>query len=69
MQKNDYQKLLECPFCGREADVTEVYMGRKKIYRVECMEIDCPVKVSTFTFGTREEAIEMWNTRKGEQEC
>jgi len=58
--------LKPCPFCGGEVTRTV-----EKSYRyVSCENYDCFVVVEAGALsGSEEEAIKMWNTRKGEDEC
>ena len=51
-------KLKPCPFCGGKSVVTW-WHGK---YCVQCT--DCGVIVQMPLRGTREEATELWNTRK-----
>ena len=57
--------LKPCPFCGGEVTRTV-----EKSYRyVSCENYDCFVVVEAGALsGSEEEAIKMWNTRKGEDE-
>ena len=61
-------KLLPCPFCGWEAHIEEhkFWNGRTKsftvgTYGVRCLK--CGASGTQF-HKTKEEAIELWNTRK-----
>lgn len=60
MPKEDYPKLLNCPFCGGEADCGKlvVHNGEWE-WAVECIECG----VITDSFDTEEKAIEAWNRR------
>ena len=52
-------ELKPCPFCGG----MNLYYAEGMFYAVECA--DCGGKV-VGVFRTEEEAVEAWNTRKGE---
>lgn len=55
--------ILPCPFCGSVCEIKENEFGRDILYNVEC---DNGHKLDWMS-DTKEEAIEMWNTRlKGE---
>ena len=56
-------KLLPCPFCGSDRlyIAERNYFGRK-FATVNCIE--CHISQTGDGFETREEAIELWNTRK-----
>lgn len=52
-----------CPWCGSEAEVYQTE-GR---WVVRCTSVGgCPVIPYSWTFETKEKAIEAWNTRLGE---
>ena len=51
-------KLKPCPFCGGEA---KTYHANG--YGVGCDNGWCSVRVETFAFPTKKEAIEAWNAR------
>ena len=55
-------KLKPCPFCGGEATLIDDGFGR---YFVECSMSDgiCKVIPRTWSYDTKEEAIEAWNRR------
>ncbi len=63
MPKEDYPKLLNCPFCGGKAkiiayDPFDGYQGHFTIYKVLCRECEASIN------RTKEEkAIEAWNRR------
>ena len=59
------EELKPCPFCGGEVTRTV-----EKSYRyVSCENYDCFAVVEAGALsGSEEEAIKMWNTRKGEDE-
>lgn len=57
------KRLLECPFCGGVAAVTQVpgiVHGVKGKWHVYCTEEDCDTAKKSVR---KEEAIEAWNTR------
>ena len=60
---NDSQALLNCPFCGGEAEIHEPFV--KSFWFVACSNYDM-----CGTCGpdreTRSAAIEAWNTREKE---
>ena len=56
-------KLLPCPFCGGEAQPTFLCNGRYN--QIKCKTPKCIMNVDLpALYGSREEAIEKWNTRK-----
>lgn len=62
-----------CPFCGRDPVIRkDIRYPRpecepKEAYEVVCQTIQCPVyKADNTYFLTMEEAVEAWNTRKGD---
>ena len=57
-------KLKPCPFCGGEAEMSKWKCG----YYVSCIESDCFVCPETGDFESREEAIEAWNKRAGNEQ-
>ena len=59
---SESQKLLNCPFCGGDAEITKWHEG----YFVECREQRCGGTIGAYK--TEEEAIEAWNTR-AERTC
>lgn len=70
MQREDYQKLRKCPFCGGEAkaeqceDITYNAKGKARIYpytAVYC--VDCGARIEE---QDEEELADMWNTRTPE---
>lgn len=65
--------IKPCPFCGREPIINkDIRYPRpecepKEAYEVICTTFRCPIyKADNTYFYTMEEAIEAWNTRKGE---
>lgn len=57
-----YVDMLPCPFCGREAVVTEVSFEDGDVwYHPECLECDCGWQAN---YPTVKEAIAAWNNRR-----
>lgn len=52
------EKLLPCPFCGGEAEIS-LYLGNYGVACTECMGAIFPARGMT-----KGEAIKAWNTRK-----
>ena len=63
MQKNDCQKLRNCPFCGGEAMANESSWRGWWYGWVVCPK--CGVKIEK---QTKADAIEAWNRRYKEQD-
>lgn len=68
MTKPMTEKLLNCPFCGGEAELEEVKMGDVSNWTVGCREdVDempmCMGYQSLTQFARKCEAITAWNTR------
>ena len=65
MQKNDYPKLREYPFCGGKAALTVEFSGKEKRVFVRCKA--CDVKTSDIWVSERycanDEARKAWNRR------
>lgn len=58
--------LLTCPFCGGEAEIGSVEEYIETHYFVNCVECLASTNVLVNShMTTKEEAIELWNTRKG----
>ena len=58
------RELKRCPFCGGEAELRKHINGRGlEQHYVECLNCDCDMNVSTYSYNTVEEAIKVWNTR------
>ena len=55
------EELKRCPFCGGEARVN-LFLGN---YCITCD--NCPGSIFPCKGMTKEEAIEAWNRREGEQ--
>ncbi len=61
MEKPRKKELLDCPFCGSEADIE---CQGKSAWVVGCMNKSCEVFLPTYSwFTSRENAINAWNTR------
>ena len=56
-------KLLQCPFCGGEAEVIKAHSVFEKPYVVICKNKSCHASVGEFS-ENRKDAITAWNTRK-----
>lgn len=71
MCSNDSQKLLNCPFCGGEAETWSHYFEEEDmtLWQVRCkerpydVEHPCYTADSFISFTTEAEAVEAWNTR------
>lgn len=59
MQKNELQKLRNCPFCGGEAEV----VGNEYFVDVSCAHVDCRGYAASLMYNNKKEAIEAWNRR------
>ena len=55
-------KLLNCPFCGGEAELM-IFNSEYGTVTVGCTNEDCDITMGK-AFFTDEEAIEHWNRRK-----
>ncbi len=55
-RRDEKPELLNCPFCGHEADLQE---NLEHDWRVDC--VNCPV--ATYWQQDREQAVEKWNHR------
>lgn len=62
-RKND--RLLPCPFCGKDAMVVRNVLDGSDAYHIECT--GCLAEHARY-MGSREAAIEAWNTR-AERKC
>lgn len=61
MQKKDYPKLLECPFCGGKVKRVIGVMG---LNFFKCKECGAVVSFDNDYYNThKNEAIEAWNRR------
>ena len=56
-------ELKPCPFCGGEAELHEITFGEKRFF-IDCSNGECPVLPQTDSFGYKEPAIHVWNTRQ-----
>ena len=71
MCSNDSQKLLNCPFCGGEAETWSHYFEEEDmtLWQVRCkerpyeVEHPCYTADSFISFTTEAEAVEAWNRR------
>ena len=67
MQRNDYPKLRNCPFCGENEVVVDKtlvsFEPKEYMYRVRCDSIHCDVIVETNLYFNIEDAVEAWNRR------
>lgn len=63
--------LKPCPFCGSAPEIYKDEIAEEwdmpEEWFVECTkpEDECPVMVLGGPYSNREEAVRMWNTRKG----
>ena len=61
-------ELKPCPFCGGEARVcVDEHIDSHTYYSVECDDesYECAgAMMDEMAYGTKEEAIKAWNTRK-----
>ena len=66
MQKKDYQKLSECPFCGGEVELD--FVG-EEFYMVRCDKCASATSFAkeyedgTAGDSTKAETVEAWNRR------
>ena len=66
MQKKDYQKLRECPFCGGEVELD--FVG-EEFYMVRCDKCASATSFAkvledgTAGDSTKAETVEAWNRR------
>ena len=58
MQSKDYQKLLNCPFCGGEAILESNKLRYGTIYSAYCQK--CGAEITGFS---EHEAVAAWNRR------
>lgn len=67
MQREDYQKLRKCPFCGGEAKirVERDYNGNPRKYTATCTKEYCPGR-SDKSYDSEKFAILFWNQRTPE---
>lgn len=56
-------KLLPCPFCGGEAEVSSVSGSVDTMYTVGCIGENCKAGPIVTSFDSEEAAIAIWNTR------
>ena len=59
------EKLKPCPFCGAYPEITHDVFYDMDFWSIGCGNDDnCPVIQVTNDFETKEEAVEVWNTRE-----
>lgn len=61
-------ELKSCPFCGGKADIVQISWCR--LFSVRCVDEyhNCKVIPETQYFSDKQEAIEAWNRRDGDEE-
>lgn len=62
-------ELKPCPFCGGVPDIEpheDLY--RRMKFGIECRNADCEIQPFTAWYADRQECIEAWNRRVGEEE-
>ena len=64
MQKNDFPKLRECPFCGGKPQMKYNYVAQKK----KQWAVQCRCGARFFFTDRKYKAIEAWNRRAGAEE-
>lgn len=60
--KPERPEIKSCPFCKGTPKIA-VSNGN---YKIRCKNLNCRTRPSTDWFSSEEEAVEAWNTRKGE---
>lgn len=55
-----------CPWCGERPEVC-LKVGLEPGYYVECSSFKCDMQPGTEACRTKEEAIEIWDYRRGEK--
>lgn len=62
------QELRKCPFCGGKADIVQISWCR--LFSARCVDEyhNCKVIPETQYFSDKQEAIEAWNRRAGDEE-
>lgn len=67
MQRNNYPKLRNCPFCGENEVVVDKtlvsFEPKEYMYRICCANTRCPVTVETNLCHNIEDAVKAWNRR------
>ena len=56
-------KLLPCPFCGGEAEITQDFVHGWKVMCVDWMNCIAHPSVQIYGEGSRKKVIEAWNNR------
>ncbi|MDO4574244.1 MAG: Lar family restriction alleviation protein [Planctomycetia bacterium] len=59
------QQLRPCPWCGKKPRIVHRTCDNRLQYIVDCKNSNCGVIARTTWCETPEQAIEIWNTRKG----
>lgn len=71
VKARDEDQILECPFCGGKAFLTEDYVSEYtadgKIWHVTCAD-SCSVAPGVYAQQTKGGAIQKWNTRAGKSQ-
>lgn len=60
MQKQDYQNLRECPFCGGEAVMQDLFLIGAKWFYVKCVECGAGINAPA---PSENMAANKWNRR------
>ena len=60
-------KMKTCPFCGSPGKMDYIALCEKP-YFPQCSNGECIVSDTAISFSTKEEAVEAWNKRVGEQD-
>ncbi len=65
---SDTEKLLPCPFCGREGKIVK---GEDSLYdtKIECIDCGCGTKIFNEYFNVREYAIEQMRLGNVDNVC
>lgn len=62
------EELKPCPFCDGPGEVCPIPIeGDDDCFEVACINMDCPVVLTTGPCTSIEEAVRYWNTRYGEK--
>lgn len=59
-------ELKPCPFCGGKGEILKSHNCEERPYLVICSNDECKASVGIFS-NTKEEAIETWNRREGNE--
>ena len=57
-------ELKPCPFCG---EMPIIHGEESGDYYIECINVGCACLPTSCFYETKEQAIEAWNRREGEQ--